>query len=77
MGAKIPDHKAGPPRRKFMEYQNVSAIRMNETDYSDVINGMCGQFQMNELQKLLSDCKAKGIPFLLTTEWGELTKRII
>lgn len=54
-----------------MEYQNVSAIRMNETDYTDVISGMFGQFQMNELQKLLSDCKAKGIPFLLTNEGGK------
>jgi len=77
MGAKIPDRKAGCPRRKFMENQDISAIRMNETDYSDVISERCGLFQMSELQKLLSDCKAKGIPFLLTDERGKITKRIV
>jgi hypothetical protein len=60
-----------------MENQNFSAVRMNETDYSDVISGRCGLFQMNELQKLLADCKVKGIPFLLTDERGEIIKRIL
>jgi hypothetical protein len=60
-----------------MENQKILTIRMDETDYSDVISERCGLFQMNELQKLLSDCKTEGIPFLLTDEWGKITMRIV
>jgi len=60
-----------------MKNTTAKSVKMDETDYYDIVNGKCGGFPHEELNKVLLECGIRQMPFYLTNERGEIVKRII